>query len=199
MIILDATAPLVLDAKPLRRRAGAMVRVDRTFPAPAGWAISTAEVPPGSPGALQVRLEGVVEGVLVSGTATVTFDAECSRCLAEVHQDLVVDVQQLFEYHDLQQALPHEALDEEPLPTLQGDLLDLEPVVRDGVVLDLPLAPLCSDDCPGLCPTCGARLADDPGHQHQEQDGRWAELQTWLESQGSASEAGPDRNDTKGN
>ena len=49
---------------------------------------------------------------------------------------------------------------------LEGDLLDLEPVLRDAVVLALPFQPVCRDDCPGLCSECGARLADDPDHQH---------------------------------
>ena len=61
---------------------------------------------------------------------------------------------------------------------LEGDLLDLEPLLRDAVVLALPFQPLCQDDCPGLCTECGARLADDPGHQHDEPvDPRWAALQ----------------------
>ena len=60
---------------------------------------------------------------------------------------------------------------------LEGDLLDLEPLVRDAVVLELPFQPLCSDDCPGLCPECGARLADNPDHAHDAAtDPRWAGL-----------------------
>ena len=61
---------------------------------------------------------------------------------------------------------------------LEGDLLDLEPLLRDAVVLALPFQPLCQDDCPGLCVECGARLADDPDHGHETQiDPRWAALQ----------------------
>ena len=59
---------------------------------------------------------------------------------------------------------------------MNGDLIDLEPALRDAVVLALPLQPLCRDDCPGLCPECGARLADDPGHAHDAVDPRWAAL-----------------------
>lgn len=200
MTTLDAASPLVLDTRALGRRAGAMTVVQRSFPAPAGWGVSTCEVAPGSEVDLSVRLEGVVEGVLVSGTVTVRTTADCSRCLDVVHRLLQVDLQQLFEYPDVAAALPSEATDEEPLPTLQGDLIDLEPTVRDAVVLDLPLVPLCSDDCPGLCETCGARLADDPGHHHQEQDDRWAALQTWLASTDHrpVPEAGPERTETKG-
>ena len=69
----------------------------------------------------------------------------------------------------------------EKLPDAQvlrfgGDELDLEPVLRDLIVTALPLAPVCRDDCPGLCSECGARLADDPTHKHDIIDARWAAL-----------------------
>jgi uncharacterized protein len=66
---------------------------------------------------------------------------------------------------------------------LEGDLLDLEPTVRDAVVLQLPLAPVCREDCPGLCSTCGARLAEDPEHSHDEVDPRWAALTALIEDE----------------
>src|SRR5262249_59428827 len=64
---------------------------------------------------------------------------------------------------------------------LDGNLLDLEPVLRDALVLALPLAPLCRQDCPGLCVECGALLAQvGSGHGHERAiDPRWA----WLEQQ----------------
>ena len=67
--------------------------------------------------------------------------------------------------------------EDDDVSRLEGDLLDLEPLLRDAVVLALPFQPLCRDDCPGLCTECGARLADDPDHQHDEPvDPRWAAL-----------------------
>lgn len=197
---LDATSPMVIDTMPLGRRAGAMRSVERSFPAPQGWSVATCSVAPGSDVALRARLECVVEGVLVTGTVTVRTDAECSRCLDPVHALLQVPVQQLFEYADVAQSLPAEATDEDPLPTLQGELLDLEPTVRDAVVLDLPAVPLCEDGCPGLCAACGARLAEDPDHHHEEFDERWSALQQLLteEDQEPASQAGQERTEMKG-
>lgn len=159
-----------------------MVRVERTLQAPEGWAVSSAWVPPGSEVALRVRMEAVVDGVLVTGTAAVQVVSECSRCLDEVWLSQVSEIQQLYEYPDIQSQLPVEALEQDPLPTMEGDLLDLEPAVRDAVVLDLPLVPLCSESCPGLCPACGARLADDPDHEHGTADPRWAALSDWLQA-----------------
>ena len=80
--------------------------------------------------------------------------------------------QELFVYED---HAPDDEDDE--VSTLQDDLVDLEPLLRDAVVLALPFQPLCRDDCPGLCTECGARLADDPDHAHDAAiDPRWAAL-----------------------
>ena len=65
---------------------------------------------------------------------------------------------------------------DEEVHELQGEHLDLEPVLRDAVVPALPFQPVCRPDCPGLCPQCGARLADEPDHGHEDVDPRWAAL-----------------------
>jgi uncharacterized protein len=126
---------------------------------------------------LDLRLESVVEGVLVTGAATIQERAECSRCLDPVDRTATIDLQQLYVYDD---AARQDQDPDEPLPVLEGELLDLEPTLRDAVVLELPLAPLCRADCPGLCPECGLRLADDPAHRHQQVDARWAALTEWA-------------------
>jgi len=178
---LDPRSPLVLDTRELGRRPGSMRSVSRCIPAPAHLAVDVSGVPEGSPLELDLRLESVVEGVLVSGTVVATVVGECVRCLDPVHSDLEADLQELYAYPGRErEALgspegSDEDLDEQQL--LDGDLLDLEPVLRDAVVLALPLQPLCRVDCPGLCVQCGARLADDPAHQHEEFDPRWAALQ----------------------
>ena len=137
-------------------------------------------VPPGSALELDLRLESVVEGVLVSGTVSATVAGECVRCLEPVSRPLVVDLQELYAYpgREPDGHFGRSEPDEEPeeLPLLDGDLLDLEPAVRDAVVLALPFRPLCREDCAGLCPHCGVRLQDDPGHRHEEGDPRWAAL-----------------------
>jgi uncharacterized protein len=85
---------------------------------------------------------------------------------------LEVDVLQLYVY-------PGNEVDadDDEIGRLVGEMIDLEPLLRDAVVLALPLAPVCRDDCPGLCPDCGARLADvGPEHGHDQVDPRWAAL-----------------------
>ena len=126
---------------------------------------------------LDLRLEAVMEGVLVSGTARGSLRGECVRCLDPLHQEISCELQELFAYPGARH--PD---DEDDLPRMDGDLLDLEPVVRDAVVLALPFQPVCRPDCPGLCPQCGTRLADDPGHEHPTIDSRWSALQTMYGS-----------------
>jgi len=182
---LDPTDPLVIDVRTLQRRPGFMITVTRSAPAPTGLGVAMARVPEGSPIELDVRLESVLEGVLVTGTADLEINAECSRCLEPVGWHEEVDFTELFRYPstDARGAVVEEADEsEDPLPELQNDLIDLEPVLRDAVVIDLPLAPLCSEECLGLCPECGFRLEEDPQHEHETSDPRWAALADLLES-----------------
>jgi uncharacterized protein len=167
---LDHRSGLVLDTHELGRRAGAMKVVQRSVEAPADLGIAVIGVPPGSPVELDLRLESVVEGVLVSGVATVELRGECVRCLTEVSDSLEIDVQELFVY-------PESEAGEDEASRMEGDLIDLEPLLRDGVVLDLPFQPLCREDCLGLCTECGADLNADPAHSHEAPlDPRWAAL-----------------------
>jgi len=171
---LDPRAPLVLDTRELGRRPGSQREHVVTVPAPADLGIEVLGVPEGAEVELDLRLEAVMEGVLVTGTAKAELVGECARCLEPLTDEVDVRFQELFVYDDQ----PDEADDDEDgVSRLQGDLLDLEPVLRDAVVLALPFQPLCEDDCPGLCVECGARLKDDPDHAHEAPiDPRWAGL-----------------------
>ena len=171
---LDPRAPLVLDTRELGRRPGSQRKQTLSAPAPADLGIEVLRVPEGSPVDIDLRLEAVMEGVLVTGTARADLTGECARCLEPIGDDVEVDLQELFAYEESDTAT--DAGDDDA-SRLEGDLLDLEPLLRDAVVLSLPFQPLCREDCPGLCTECGARLADDPEHQHNEAiDPRWAAL-----------------------
>ena len=168
----------MLDTRELGRRPGSQREVSRTVPAPADLGIEVLRVPEGAPVELDLRTEAVMEGVLVTGTARAALEGECVRCLEPISDEIEVRFQELFVYDD-QNVDPDEELE---VSTLQDDLVDLEPLLRDAVVLALPFQPLCEDDCPGLCAECGARLADDPDHTHGEPvDPRWAALATLTE------------------
>ncbi|QDZ16686.1 YceD family protein [Humibacter ginsenosidimutans] len=126
---------------------------------------------------LDVRLESVHEGILVSGEATTEATGVCGRCLTDIALPVQIDFQELFAYPS------GEAFDFE----VHDDHVDLEPLVRDAVVLSLPFQPVCRPDCPGLDPETGERLADLPDRETtQTIDPRWAALAEFPASDDSA-------------
>ena len=160
-----------------------MRRLTIPVAAPAGLGLELVGVPAGARLDLDLRLESVMEGVLVSGTVSAPVTGECSRCLGAVSDQVVTDVQELFAYPDTATDI---TTTEDEVSRTDGDYLDLEPVVRDAIVLALPLIPLCREDCAGLCPTCGERLDELPaGHAHDQVDLRWAALNQFDNSQES--------------
>jgi uncharacterized protein len=181
---LDHRNPLVFDTHELGRRPGALQRLTREIDAPKDLGLQgVIGVPEGAPVELELRLESVMEGVLVTGTARASAKGECVRCLEPLEQQLEADFQEMFSYPDADdrgrvKAEPaDDAEEDEDRLFIEDGLFDLEPVLRDAVVLALPMQPVCQDDCEGLCSECGVRLADEPGHHHDAVDIRWAALQ----------------------
>ncbi|HEX6195070.1 MAG TPA: YceD family protein [Jiangellaceae bacterium] len=171
----DPRNPLVFDTHELGRRPGAMQREQRSEPAPPQLGIAgVVGVPEAAEIELDLRFEAVMEGVLVSGTARAPLTGECARCLDPIDDTVAVEFQELYFYPD---RVPEDEEDSgDAVRVVIDDMIDLEPVLRDEIVLALPQVPLCRDDCPGLCSECGARLADDPDHKHEMIDPRWAAL-----------------------
>lgn len=160
---------LTIEVRDLSRRAGEMKRVERTVAAPADMGVAMIGVPEGSDLELDLRLESVVEGILVSGSAGATLVGSCARCLTDLDGHEQFDVQELYYW-------PGRDAEEDAL-FVEDETVDLDPAIRDGVVLNLPFSPLCRDDCLGLCPECGADLNADPAHDHGPKiDPRWADL-----------------------
>ena len=173
---LDPRRALVIDTRELNRRPGSMQKLTLRAEAPESLELATIGVPTGVALDLQLRLESVVEGVLVTGRVSGPVAGECARCLDPLTSQFEVDLQELYAY-------PESGVTEDEASRLEGDYLDLEPVLRDAVVLALPLTPLCRADCPGLCVVCGERRADvDCGHDQAPVDGRWAALSALAEN-----------------
>ncbi|MGW5097841.1 YceD family protein [Streptomyces nodosus] len=186
---LDHRNPLVFDTHELGRRPGALQRLSRTVDAPKDLGVAgVVGVPEGAPVELELRLESVMEGVLVTGTARASAEGECVRCLEPLELELEADFQELFSYPDADDRgrastePDDDAEDDEDRFFLEDGLFDLEPLLRDAVVLALPMQPVCQEDCLGLCSECGARLTDDPDHHHDAVDIRWAALQGIADS-----------------
>ncbi len=179
--------PLVFD---IRTLGPASARAEsRTAPAPAELGSGLVRVPEGSELVLGVQLEEVSDGVLVTASVTAELAGECARCLDEFTSSIEVTFCELF--------AGHADGSEDDGYLLDGDLLDLEPAVRDALVLELPLSPLCAADCAGLCATCGVRLADaEPGHRHADDGGVWAVLKDLFGDEGGEQGAGTQVQDT---
>lgn len=171
---LNHASPWVIDTRPLGRRPGTLREMRIRLTAEDRVGFEVIAVPAGSELALELRLESVVEGVLVSGTVSAVAGGQCCRCLIDLEQPVTAGLQELYAYPGSTTAA---TTDDDEIPRLQDDLIDLEPLVRDEIVLALPLAPLCGPDCAGLCPDCGERLGElEPGHHHETMDPRWAAL-----------------------
>ncbi|MGH3738163.1 MAG: YceD family protein [Micromonosporaceae bacterium] len=182
-------SPLALDTRELPRRPGSMRVVERTVPAPKDLGLELIGVPEGADISLQLRMESVTEGILVTGTASMPVDGECGRCLRPIEDTLDVAIQELYAYpHSTTEA----TTDEEEVQRLQDDYADLEPPLRDAVVFALPTHPLCREDCPGLCVECGVHWDDLPAdHSHQQLDPRWVALGNLLSDDSAAPKENP--------
>ncbi|HYN30319.1 MAG TPA: YceD family protein [Dermatophilaceae bacterium] len=180
MTRLDPRSPLVLDTKEVGRRPGSMTETTRRVGAPADLGTVVLRIEEGEPLDLDLRLESVVEGVLVTGSVRATATGACVRCLEPLTSPVDVGFQELFAYDD--RAAHHRKVGDEDADVdeeyrVEDGLIGLETVLRDTVVPSLPFQPVCRPDCPGLCAECGQRLEDDPGHEHETIDPRWAALQ----------------------
>ena len=158
--------PFVVNVADLLHRPGAHRR-ERVSGGLDGLRVVDASVPAGADVVVDTLLEWVTDGILATGTAVAPWTGECRRCLGPVGGELVVEFRELFEES------PREG---ESYP-LRGDHIDLAPLAREAVLCDLPLAPLCAEDCHGLCPTCGVDLNQGScGCAEQHTDPRWAAL-----------------------
>lgn len=179
--------PFIVDTHELGRQPGHERDINLEEKAPEELSLEMIGVPQGSPVRIEGRIESVMEGVLATGEIDVDIHGSCVRCLEAIDYPLAVDFSELFVYDDR----PVE--DDES--RLVGDLLDLELVVRDAVLLDLPTNPLCKPDCRGLCTECGANLNEDPEHAHDAPiDPRWAGLQS-LKDDAALDDDGPKDDD----
>jgi uncharacterized protein len=132
---------------------------------------------------LDVALASLVGGIEVSGTVRAPWRGECRRCLQPIGGDLDTEVRELYRPADADGSEPDEDTYE-----LGSDHLDLAPLARDALLLELPLAPLCRPDCAGLCPTCGADLNQGPcGCPTAVVDPRWAALDSLKPGAGPTS------------
>jgi uncharacterized protein len=178
-------SPLALNIARLDRRPGATFCLHHTVSSPSRIGLDLIAIEPGAPVELDLRVESVSEGVLVTGTLTAPTAGECARCLTAVSSYVQVSLTELFAYPDT--ATDATTAQDEVGRVVNG-IVDLEQSIIDAVGLELPLSPVCRADCPGLCPECGVSLAAEPGHHHDLIDPRWAALAAMLPRERDASQ-----------
>jgi DUF177 domain-containing protein len=176
-------SPLVINISRLGQRPGSMMTLHETVPSPARIGLDLIAIQEGAPLELDLRIESVSEGVLVTGTVSAPTAGECARCLTPVTGDVEIDLTELFAYPE---STTDETTDADEIGRVGSvggaQTVDLEQPIIDAVGLALPFAPLCTPDCAGLCPTCGVAMATaEPGHHHDQIDPRWAKLTRILD------------------
>jgi uncharacterized protein len=168
-------SPLVINISRLGRRPGSMLTISETVPSPSRIGLDLIAIDEGAPLTLDLRIESVSEGALVTGTVSAPTSGECARCLTPITGDVEIDLTELFAY-------PDSATDSDELGRVINHTVDLEQPIVDAIGLALPFSPLCGPDCAGLCPHCGVPLATaEPDHHHEQIDPRWAKLTGMLD------------------
>jgi len=177
--------PFLLNTYELGRRAGEMKEYQLDIEAHVRIGVPLIAVPEGDLIEVDARLESVTEGILLSAEIYAIAHGECIRCLDPV--EVVIDrkIQELYRYEATNEKGRKKKRDDEEIDLddveelqMEGDLMNLEIPIIDAIILTLPVNPLCSDECPGLCPDCGEKWDSLPeGHAHEVIDARWSGLE----------------------
>jgi uncharacterized protein len=169
---------LTIDISRLGRRPGSIMTVAETVPSPSRIGLNLVSIEAGAPVTLDLTFQSVSEGVLVTGTVAAPTTGECVRCLSPTTDSISIELTELFAYPE---STTEATTEDDEVGHVVDDLIDLEQTIVDAVVLELPLSPVCREDCPGLCPHCGILLATaEPDHHHDVIDPRWAKLAELL-------------------
>ena len=165
-----------------------MQTVRETVSSPARIGLELIAIQPGTDMDLDLCLQSVSEGVLVTGAVRAATSGECSRCLGPMTGEVSIDLTELYAYPD---SLTESTTESDEVGHVVDNTVDLEQPIVDAVGLALPFAPACTEDCPGLCPQCGIALATaEPDHRHDVIDPRWAKLANLMPSDGEGSGPG---------
>ncbi len=156
---------LRLNARELLRQPGLRKEIDATLD-PALFGIDDDRITGDL--AIEVHAESGVDGIVVRGTIGFPWAAPCRRCLANVAGTARIELDETYQ---------DDAADGGVAYPIEGDQIDLAPVVREHVVLELPDGPLCKPDCAGMCPVCGIdRNVASCDCDTSMRDERWAVL-----------------------
>ena len=174
--------PFYFSCHDLPRRPGEMKEYELTFDQHERVGTPVLAVEKDEPIDVDLRIQSVSEGTLATGTVRAIVVGDCTRCLEPIEMDVEQTFTELYRYEDEKKSRKKakEILveDEDEDLHMDGDYIDLEFAIRDALILDLPINPVCDEDCEGLCPDCGQKMVDLPeDHAHEKVDIRWAGLE----------------------
>ena len=193
-------SPWAVSVAQVASRPGQSKEIDATFPAPSGIGDEIVGVDEGADVSVVGSFDSIVDGLILNARISAPVHAECTRCLKPIQRDWTVNVTSFFPYEDKSAAgkggkagkngkeeevdiIAGEDEAEDTYPLLDGGAwADLEALLRDTLVEELPLQPLCKPDCKGLCSQCGIDLNENPDHQHDMTDIRFAALEGLIHS-----------------
>ena len=169
-----ATDPFLVHVARLRRNPGTASHEVRRGPVVLAGPLDELGIDPGrsvvpleAEAEADITLRPFSGGIDAAGTVRAPWVGICRRCTVAVSGELAIAVSERF-------ADP--PLAEDDLYPIVDDTVDLGPLVRDAIVLELPMAPLCREDCRGLCPQCGADRNESECGCVAPVDPRWANL-----------------------
>jgi uncharacterized protein len=167
-----AAHPFVVHVARLRRTPGATEHVVRRGEVALAGPLreegidpGRSVVPPGAEAEADLTLVSFEGGIQADGVVRAPWEGICRRCAEPVSGGLELAVHERF----------GDDADEDFYP-IEDDTIDLGPLVSDAIVLELPMAPLCREDCAGLCPECGANRNEGDCGCVAPRDPRWANL-----------------------
>lgn len=183
-------SPWAVSVAQVASRPGQSKEIDETFPAPSGIGDEIVGVDEGADVSVTGSFDSIVDGLVLTARINAPVHAECTRCLKPIKRDWTVNVTSFFPYEDAStnsngksrddevDIIAGEDESEDTYPLLGGGAwADLEALLRDTLVEELPLQPLCKPDCKGLCSQCGVDLNEHPDHHHDVTDIRFAALE----------------------
>ena len=189
-----ARSVFIFNTHDLPHRAGEMREHQLSLLLSEPLGVDLLAIKPGERIEVELRITSVDEGVLATGEITAVATGECGRCLDPITWPIDEAFTELFYYETAASRAAEKGkkgakgfskreekkdidLEADELTFMVGDEIDLELPIRDAVILNLPVNPLCSDECPGLCQGCGEKWINLPAdHAHNPEDPRWAAL-----------------------
>jgi len=189
-----ARSVFIFNTHDLPHRAGEMREHQLSLLLSEPLGVDLLAIKPGERIEVELRITSVDEGVLATGEITAVATGECGRCLDPITWPIDEAFTELFYYETAASRAAEKGkkgaksiskreekkdidLEADELTFMIGDEIDLELPIRDAVILNLPVNPLCSDECPGLCQGCGEKWINLPAdHAHNPEDPRWAAL-----------------------